>query len=270
VPRDQKWTAWGDKNKYNVVTFPDVERWAGVKELTFAEVSNVFPGGTLNPIQTAASNSFYVLYMYGSICFSDAVLQYIDGRDNTFHNAIATDVSSSPDGLTWTIKMKQGVLFHSGVEMTADDLLYTNWAVLQPDAASVGLGSAIQYLGNVVDFTWLDGTTTTSITKLPLTKQLERVIGARWTDIQSNSPCPKSMLSHPRHMPHRLPESCPNTSMKRSRLTRGTRSLSAQQTTMATRTPGTPRSMVDQDPIMRSVQWELDHTSCKASTRTET
>ena len=161
VPRDQYWTAWGDKNKYNSVTFPDVERWAGGKELTFAEVSNVFPGSSLNPIQTASSNSFYALYMYGAICFSDAGLQYIDGRDNTFHNAIATDVSSSPDGLTWTIKMRQGVLFHSGVEMTADDVLFTQWAVLMPDAASVGLGSAIQYLGNVVDFTWLDGTTTT-------------------------------------------------------------------------------------------------------------
>jgi peptide/nickel transport system substrate-binding protein len=161
IPRDQYWTAWGDKNVYNEVTFPDVERWGGGTELTFAEVSNVFPGSTLNPIQSASSNSFYALYIYGAICFSDQGLQYVDGRDNTFHNAIATDVTSSPDGLTWTIKMRQGVLFHSGVEMTADDVLFTNWAVLRPEAASVGLGSAIQYLGNVVDFTWLNGTTTT-------------------------------------------------------------------------------------------------------------
>ena len=161
IPRDSYWTTWGDKNVYNEVTFPDVERWAGGKELTFAEVSNVFPGSTLNPIQTASSNSFYALYMYGAICFSDAGLMYIDGRDLTFHNAIANDISSSPDGLTWTIKMKQGVLFQSGVEMTADDVLFTQAEVLNPAAASVGLGSAIQYLGNIVDFTWLNGTTTT-------------------------------------------------------------------------------------------------------------
>jgi ABC-type transport system substrate-binding protein len=161
IPRDQYWTVWGDKNLYNEVTFPDVERWGGGKDLTFAETSNVFPGSTLNPIQTASSNSFYALYIYGAICFSDAGLLYVDSRDNTFKKAIATDISSSPDALTWTIKMKQGVLFQSGVEMTSDDVLFTQWAVLNPDTGSVGLGSGIQYLGNVVDFTWLDGTTTT-------------------------------------------------------------------------------------------------------------
>ncbi len=159
IPRDQSWSAWGDKNIYNEVTFPDVERWSGGKELTFAETSNVFPGSTLNPIQTASSNSFYALYIYGAICFSDAGMLYIDGKDNSFKNAIATDITSSPDGLTWTIKMKKGVPFHSGVEMTADDVLFTQASVLNPAAASVGLGSGIQYLGNVVEFTWLNGTT---------------------------------------------------------------------------------------------------------------
>ena len=158
VPRDQRWTAWGDKNLYNAVTFPDVEHWAGGTELTFAEVSNVFPGNTLNPIQTSSSNSFYALYVYGAISFAMAGLQYVDARDNSFKLGIATDIQSSPDGLTWTVKMRQGVLFHSGVEMTADDALFTQSATLDPKAASVGLGSAIQYLGNVVGFTYLDGT----------------------------------------------------------------------------------------------------------------
>ncbi len=161
VPRDQKWTAWGDKNVYNVVTFPDVEHWAGGTDLTFSEASNVFPGNTLNPFSTASSNSFYALYMYGAICYAMAGLQYIDARDNSFHKAIATDIQSSPDGLTWTIKIRQGVLFQSGVEMTADDALFTRWGILNPSTASVGLGSDIMYLGNVVDFTWLNGTTTT-------------------------------------------------------------------------------------------------------------
>ena len=161
VPRDQSWTAYGDKNVYNAVTFPDVEWWAGGNELTFAEVSNIFPGGTLNPFATASSNSFYNLYVYGAVCYAMAGLQYIDGRDNTFHNAIATDITASDDALTWTVKMKTGVLFHSGVEMTADDALFTRWASLDTRVASVVLGTDIQYLGNVVDFTWLNGTTTT-------------------------------------------------------------------------------------------------------------
>ena len=158
IPREQRWTAWGEKNLYNVVTFPDVEHWAGGTDLTFAEVSNVFPGNTLNPIQTSSSNSFYALYVYGAICFAMAGLQYIDARDNSFQLGIATDIQASPDGLTWTVKMRQGVLFHSGVEMTADDALFTISETLDPKAASVGLGSAIQYLGNVVDITYVDGT----------------------------------------------------------------------------------------------------------------
>ena len=165
VPRDAYWTAYGDPNAYEAVTFPDVEWWAGGKELTFAEVSNIFPGGTLNPFSTASSNSFYNLYVYGATSYAMAGLQYIDGRDLTFHNAIAEDITASDDALTWTVKMRPGVLFHSGVEMTADDAIFTRWALLDTRVASVGLGTDIQYLGNVVDFTWLNGTTTTQDNK---------------------------------------------------------------------------------------------------------
>jgi peptide/nickel transport system substrate-binding protein len=161
TPRDPVWTAWGDKNVYNVLTFPDVEHWAGGTELTYAEASNVFPGNTLNPIATSASNSAYALYIYGAVVSAMAGPGYFDGRDNSFHNGIATDITSSDDLLTWTIKLKQGVLFQSGVEMTADDALFTTWATLNPKSASVGLGDYVTYMGNVVDFTWLNGTTTT-------------------------------------------------------------------------------------------------------------
>jgi ABC-type transport system substrate-binding protein len=161
VPRNPYWTSWGDKNAYDAVTFPDVEHWAGGTELTYAEASNIFPGNTLNPFSTVSSNTWYAVFVYGAICYSMAGLQQIDTRDLTFHNAIATDISVSEDLLTWRVKMRPGVLFHSGVEMTADDALFTRWAILNPKTASVGLGSDIQYLGNVVDFTWLDGTTST-------------------------------------------------------------------------------------------------------------
>jgi ABC-type transport system substrate-binding protein len=161
IPRDQKWTDYGSKNVYSVVTFPDVQHWAGGTDLTFAEAGNVFPGNTLNPAQTANSNSFYALYIYGAISFAGAGLQEIDARDLSFYPALATNIQSSPNGLDWKIQLRQGATFQSGVEITADDFVWTQWAITNPKTASVGLGSNIQYLGNVVDFTFLDGKTVT-------------------------------------------------------------------------------------------------------------
>ena len=161
VPRDQKWTDYGSKDVYNVVTFPDVQHWSGGNSLTFAEAGSVFPGNTLNPAQTTSSNSFYALYIYGAICFSGAYLQETDSRDLSFYPGLATSIVPSSDGLDWTIKIRQGALFQSGVEVTADDFVWTQWALTNPSTASVGLGSNIQYLGNVVDFTFLNGKTVT-------------------------------------------------------------------------------------------------------------
>jgi peptide/nickel transport system substrate-binding protein len=38
---------------------------------------------------------------------------------------LATDHTVSADGLTWDFKLKQGVKFHDGSELTADDVVYT-------------------------------------------------------------------------------------------------------------------------------------------------
>ena len=158
VPRDPKWAAWGGKDVFNLITFPDVQQWSGGNELIFAEAGQVFPGGSLNPAQTASSNSFYALYIYGAIVFSGAGLQDVDGRSLSYYPALAADIATSPDGVDWTIKIRQGALFQSGVEITADDFVWTRWALLDPKTGSVGLGSDIQVLGNTVDFTFLDGT----------------------------------------------------------------------------------------------------------------
>jgi len=161
IPRGQQWTAWGSKDVYNVVTFPDVQHWADGNKLTFAEASNIFPDNTLNPASTATSNSFYALYVYGAIMYSGAGLQDIDARTLTFYPALASNVTNSADNLDWTIHIRPGVLWQSGAEVTADDFVFTQAALTNPKTASVVLGSNIQYLGNVVDFTYTDGTKVT-------------------------------------------------------------------------------------------------------------
>lgn len=158
IPRDSKWTAWGGRNTYSPVTFPDVQHWAGGDQLTLAEASNIFPDNTLNPAATASSNSFYALYVYGVICNSGVGLQDIDTRTLDFYPALATNITHSDDLLDWTIRIRPNVLWQSGVEVTADDFVFTQYALSNSATASVSLGSNIQYLGNYVTFTFLNGT----------------------------------------------------------------------------------------------------------------
>ncbi len=156
IPRVAKFTAWGSSNTYSEVTFPDVQHWGGGNSLTMAESASIFPSGTLNPAVTKSSNSFYALYVYGAIIGGS--LQEADPRCSCYIPGTAQSITASPDGTTWTVNIRPGVMFQDGVEVTADDFVFTQYALTNPNTASVGLGSNIQYLGSKVTFTFLDGT----------------------------------------------------------------------------------------------------------------
>jgi ABC-type transport system substrate-binding protein len=156
VPRASKFTAWGNSSLYSSVTFPDVQHWGGSNSLTFAEAANIFPGNNLNPASTTASDTFYAVYVYGNIM--GGALQEPDPRCSCFIPGTAENITSSPDGTTWTVNIKPGVTFQDGVEATADDFVFTQYALTNPGTASVGLGSNIQYLGSKVWFKFLNGT----------------------------------------------------------------------------------------------------------------
>ena len=156
VPRASKFTAWGNSSLYSEVTFPDIQHWGGGDSLTMAESANIFPGNNLNPAVTTASNSFYALYVYGAIM--GGALQEADPRCSCYIPGTAQNITSSPDGTTWTVNIRPGVMFQDGVEATADDFVFTQYALTNPGTASVGLGSNIQYLGSKVSFKFLNGT----------------------------------------------------------------------------------------------------------------
>jgi ABC-type transport system substrate-binding protein len=156
VPRASKFTAWGNSSVFSEVTFPDVQHWAGSNSLTFAEAGNVFPGNTLNPANTASANSFYAAYIWFQIMGGS--LQEADPRCSCYIPGTAQNITSSPDGLTWTVNIRPGVLFQDGVEATADDYVFAQYALTNPQTASTLLGSNIQYLGSKVTFTFLNGT----------------------------------------------------------------------------------------------------------------
>ena len=156
VPMSSGFTAWGNSSLYSEVTFPDVQHWSGPSTMVMAESANIFPSGSLDPGITASSNSFYALYVYGNII--GGALQESDPRCGCFIPGTAQNITSTPDGLTWTVNIKPGITFQDGVEATADDFLYTMYAETNPGLASVNLGTYSTYLGTKLYFKFLNGT----------------------------------------------------------------------------------------------------------------
>lgn len=69
----------------------------------------------------------------------DGLMDYVPGTTELIpHLAESYDVSD--DGLTYTFNLRQGVLFHNGRELVADDVRYTFERVLDPATQSPGQG----------------------------------------------------------------------------------------------------------------------------------
>src|SRR5262249_62085593 len=58
------------------------------------------------------------------INFYDGLYRWVDNPPKMIP-WLAESYTSSPDGKTWTFKLKKGVKFHDGSEFTADDVIYS-------------------------------------------------------------------------------------------------------------------------------------------------
>jgi peptide/nickel transport system substrate-binding protein len=67
---------------------------------------------------------------------------------------IAESWTISPDGLEYTFKIRQGIKFHSGNTLTADDVVYSMKRML-----TIGEGFAYLYKGLIKDVAEIDGST---------------------------------------------------------------------------------------------------------------
>jgi len=64
-------------------------------------------------------------------------------RDSNFKLVLELADTFTPNktGNVWTIRVKKGVKFHNGRELTADDVIYTIQRVLNPDTKAIRAGS---------------------------------------------------------------------------------------------------------------------------------
>ena len=75
--------------------------------------------------------------------------------------ALLTSWSHSADSFTWTFNCRQGVQWQDGAKFTADDVVFSLWALMNADTGSQFVGYYQSVFGNNVKFTFADGTSKT-------------------------------------------------------------------------------------------------------------
>jgi len=93
-------------------------------------------GGSADTLDPAKANSdadiqrSYVLY--------EALAQR--DPDYKLEMVMAEEIEAGPKGASWTVRLRDGIEFHNGKTMTADDVLYTWKRILDPKFPNVAVG----------------------------------------------------------------------------------------------------------------------------------
>ncbi|ADO76358.1 ABC transporter substrate-binding protein [Halanaerobium praevalens] len=99
------------------------------------EVSNLDPGETTISVNERVASLIF-----------DGLVDY--GKANKIVPGIAKDWTISNDGLSYTFELREGVLFHNGQELTAEDVKYTYQRILDPAYGS-GLRAKIKSIKEI-------------------------------------------------------------------------------------------------------------------------
>jgi peptide/nickel transport system substrate-binding protein len=95
-------------------------------------VAQIVPAATLDPVKIADSGGVTVVSQA-------AETLVLSGADLTAQPVLAESWSPNKDGTVWTFKLRQGVKFHNGKTMTADDVVATFDRLADPDVGSNAL-----------------------------------------------------------------------------------------------------------------------------------
>ena len=130
------------------------------EETTEETVAEVQQGGTLRVGGGKVANAPtpFTTNDQGSLQILCCVGEYLiwNNDKGELEPRIAESWESTDGGTTWTIKIRQGVTFHDGSTMTADDVVYSIASHLNPDNASTQAGT---FTGIVEGVTKVDDST---------------------------------------------------------------------------------------------------------------
>ncbi|HMI24185.1 MAG TPA: ABC transporter substrate-binding protein, partial [Streptosporangiaceae bacterium] len=94
----------------------------------------IVPAAAIDPLTIADQGGLDMLGQVGEyLCFSNQHL--------TLQPSLATSWSSNSAADVWTFKIRQGVKFHDGTPMTADDVVYTYKLQTDPKGKSAALSA---------------------------------------------------------------------------------------------------------------------------------
>jgi peptide/nickel transport system substrate-binding protein len=100
-------------------------------------------GGTIRVSQPAPATAINPLVINSgpgiAIIHQTAEYLCVSGPDLRLRPTLATEWSPNADGTGWTFKLREGVKFHDGREMTADDVVTCMNRLADPDAGSNAL-----------------------------------------------------------------------------------------------------------------------------------
>jgi len=85
---------------------------------------------TLDPFRAGDDNSLVYIHL-----INDGLVEYVPGTVDV-RPAVAESWTLSPDGLTYTFRLRRGVRFHNGREVTAQDVVYSLRRALTPGTHS--------------------------------------------------------------------------------------------------------------------------------------
>jgi peptide/nickel transport system substrate-binding protein len=105
-------------------------------------VANQVPAAAINPITIADNGGLEMLCQVGDFLIFDNT-----GRPGPhLIPSLATSWKPNGDGSVWTFKLRQGVKFHNGQPMTADDVVYT----LQQQCDPKNAANALSVFGGIL------------------------------------------------------------------------------------------------------------------------